>query len=274
MVASLAFDILWDLEQLVFSTDKFMSLPSPTWLKRVGLGAVDLLFPANCLACNVELKGATNRSNYCSDCRHEIGRGDWPVCRTCASRVPSIPGAVDECGNCRERKFAFDRVFALGDYEGLLREQILAMKTDRSERIAHALGQLMSERFADDLRRWRPDAIVSVPMHPRRRLSRGTNPPAALATTLGRELGLPTHTKLLCRRRNTQPQIGLSHAARIRNVRGEMQTRASYLLEAPHLVLIDDTLTTGATCSEASRVLKRAGAAQVTVLVAARTSSF
>jgi predicted amidophosphoribosyltransferase len=37
------------------------------------------------------------------------------------------------------------------------------------------------------------------------------------------------------------------------------------------VLLVDDILTTGATCSEAARVLKRAGAEQVSVFVIART---
>ena len=37
------------------------------------------------------------------------------------------------------------------------------------------------------------------------------------------------------------------------------------------MLVVDDILTTGATCSEAARVLQQAGAAEVTVLVLART---
>ncbi|NOZ40644.1 MAG: ComF family protein [Planctomycetes bacterium] len=241
------------------------------WLNRLTEGAVDLLYPAQCLACYAELEETPDRIGFCLDCRDEMGRGDWPVCQRCAARVPKIPGAVPECAHCCEEKLWFDRALALGEYEGLLRSQVLAMKTDRSERLAGALGQLIAVRMGDELRVLQPDAIVPVPMHAWRRLARGTNPPAALATTLGKELGLPTFSRLLVRSRNTQPQVGLSRPARFRNIRGEMRVRKSYSMEAPHVLLVDDTLTTGATCSEAARMLKRAGAAKVTVVVAART---
>lgn len=237
-------------------------------------GAVELLFPGQCLACESALGSVTDRMSFCLGCRGEMGQGDWPVCRRCAARVPLIPGEVSECAHCREHKLRFDRAFALGEYEGLLRAQALAMKTDQSERLAHAFGQLMAERLGDELRALQPDAIVPVPMHVWRRFGRGTNPPAAMAARLGRELDFPVFPKLLRLRRYTQPQKDLSYPARFRNLRGEMQVNASYLCEAPHVLLVDDILTTGATCSEAARALKKAGASEVTVLVAARTAKF
>ncbi len=249
-----------------------------SWWKRIAEGTVDLLFPAACLACHIELDASPDGIGYgigyCLDCRDEMQRGDWPVCRRCAARVPEIPGTVTVCAHCREEKLWFDQAFALGEYGGLLRDQVLAMKTDRSERLAAAIGQWMAARLGDELRALQADAIVPVPMHAWRRLARGTNPPAAMAVMLGRELGLPVISRGLARRRNSQPQVGLSRSARFRNIRGEIRVRKSYSLDAPHLLLVDDTLTTGATCSEAARMLKRAGTAKVTVVVAARTLSF
>jgi len=230
-----------------------------------------LLLPANCLVCSAELNPTHDRIGFCDDCRSQLSADTHPVCRRCASRVPAIPGEVSECPRCRDHKLWFDQALTLGSYKGLLRDQLLLMKTDRSERLAPALGHWMANQLRDKLRHLQPDAIVPVPMHPWRRLSRGTNSPAALATVLGQKLGLPTFPKILLRRRNIQPQLGLSQSARFQNVRGQMRVRAGYHLEAPHVLLVDDILTTGATCSEAAKMLKRAGAEQVTVLVAART---
>ncbi|MEM8944410.1 MAG: phosphoribosyltransferase family protein [Planctomycetota bacterium] len=189
--------------------------------------------------------------------------------------MPKLPGAVTTCAHCQSLNLRFDQALALGDYDGLLREQCLRMKTDRSERIAGALGRLIVTRLGHELREADADGIVPVPMHTWRRLARGTNPPAAVATAIGAALKLPVYSHLLIRARNTRPQIGLSNPARFRNVRGELQVGPSYRFDdGPRILLVDDILTTGATCSEAARALKRAGAAQVTAVVAARTESY
>ena len=72
-------------------------------------------------------------------------------------------------------------------------------------------------------------------------------------------------------RQDLPPQVGLSRPARFRNVAGEMAVRPTYYLQDAHVLAVDDILTTGATCSEAARVLRRAGAREVSVFVMART---
>jgi predicted amidophosphoribosyltransferase len=61
----------------------------------------------------------------------------------------------------------------------------------------------------------------------------------------------------------------LSLAERRRNVRGAFVARGD--LDGARIVVIDDVMTTGSTLDEIAAALKRAGAAQVTNLVVART---
>ena len=82
---------------------------------------------------------------------------------------------------------------------------------------------------------------------------------------------MPSAPAMLWLPRNVPRQMGLSREGRLRNLAGLMRLRPGYHLTAAHVLLVDDILTTGATCSEASRALKRAGAAEVTVVVLART---
>jgi len=115
-----------------------------------------------------------------------------------------------------------------------------------------------------------PQLLVPVPLHPHRLRSRGFNPAALLARAVAREIGVPVDPAALFRVRDTESQTGLDRAARRRNVRGAF--RAHRRLSAPPRVwLVDDVVTTGSTVAEAARVLRRAGAREVTAVCAART---
>jgi predicted amidophosphoribosyltransferase len=77
---------------------------------------------------------------------------------------------------------------------------------------------------------------------------------------------------LLQRIRPTRQQVGLSRTDRARNVQGafKIATERTGEIQDRRVVLIDDVLTSGATVDACARVLLRAKAAQVDVLVFAR----
>jgi ComF family protein len=145
------------------------------------------------------------------------------------------------------------------------------MKTDRNEQWGRLFARLMIKRYGDELCGADFDAIVPVPMTAWHRWMRGTNAPAVIAWALGQHLHVPVIGRLVQRTYAAVPQRGLSRAGRFRNVRGAYRFRKEYRLDGPHLLLVDDVMTTGATSSEIARLLKRNGAVRVTVLVAART---
>ena len=140
------------------------------------------------------------------------------------------------------------------------------------EHLATALGHLFSQRRQRELAEFRPDLIIPIPMFWLRRLQRQVNSAQAIARALGRSLQVPVVGGLLVRVRNTLPQKDLSPADRARNVRGAFRVppRRRHPSQGSRVLLVDDILTTGATCSEAAWVLKQAGAVAVAAAVLAR----
>ena len=158
-----------------------------------------------------------------------------------------------------------------GAYEGPVRRVCLMLKRDRNAWLARWVAEVVAEGQVDRLKAEAgPGAcVVPVPLHWRRRLSRGYNQAEALAVGLGRALGLEVRSPL--RRVVDTPRLALAgRSERARIIRGAFRTRRRADLRGRTVLLVDDILTTGATSGAAARALKKAGAARVVAVVVAR----
>jgi ComF family protein len=236
------------------------------WSRRATL---DLLFPGACAGCHAEM-AAADATSFCGECigRLKVLRG--ANCARCSAPLSGI-AARQRCHLCNGKKLWFDEAIALGEYEGLLRDWLLAMKHGRSESLALALAELIWHQCGSRLESLQPDVVVPVPMHWRRRVVHGTNSAELLAERLARHLRTPLATGLLRRTRHTAPQFSLPPSERPANVRGAFAVRPGHLLRDARVLVVDDILTTCSTCSSVARTLKQHGAGQVAVVVAART---
>jgi ComF family protein len=175
------------------------------------------------------------------------------------------------CTHCRDSSFSFERVLRVGPYEGLLREVILRLKHAGGETLAELLGELWAELMTSRLLETGAQIIVPIPLHWRRRWSRGYNQSEALALGLACRLRLPCKPRWLRRVRHTLEQTQQTATARRENVRHAFGSRRARALAGKTVLLIDDVLTTGSTASEAARALRNAGASRVIVAVLARS---
>jgi ComF family protein len=237
-----------------------------------GVQAVwDLAFPPHCSFCGHDWDSAAgDRIGLCGDCRTCLGRPLGTVCRRCARIVPEIDGDEADCFQCRKTKLRFSRTICLSKYDSELRTAVLRLKRSRSEALAFALAELLFAHRGDDLKSLAADILVPIPMHWRRRWRNGVNNPELLAEQLGRRLHVSVVSRSLVRRRHTPTQTGLSPPERLLNVRGAFAVRRGRPLVGRRILLIDDVMTTGATCNEATRCLLESGAAEVSVATLAR----
>ena len=233
---------------------------------RLARGGLNLLFPPRCVNCDADLPADEDGQRLCADCRRLLAPEVWPCCPACGAAGRPI----GDCPWCRKPPLKFDSVIPLGDYHQGLGRIVIRMKRPAGRSLSLAMGEIFSRRRAKRLANFRADLIVPIPMFWSRRLHRGANSAEIIAGCLGRYLGVPVRRRLLRRCRNTLPQASLSPSARFRNVRGAFVAKSHRHLQAARVLLVDDTLTTGATCSEAARMLKKAGTASVACAVIAR----
>lgn len=232
-------------------------------IHRAAAAALNLLLPPRCAGCGMAVPAA---DALCAPCFSRLPVLADPACAGCAEPLPPYAAASMRCARCLADPppFAARAAFA---YDGLARELVLALKHGGREHLARAMARQMRGAAAD----WLDGAaVVPVPMHASRLRTRGFNQAGWLARALSPAGWLPD---ALRRTRDTGSTRGLTRAGRSRAVQGAFAVppAARPLLAGRNAVLVDDVLTTGATARACARALRRAGVAQVRVLVYART---
>ncbi len=228
----------------------------PTLAGRAGRLLVDVLFPARCVLCG---RGG---DFICRLCERRLLPADPPRCRICW-----LPSSSSVCHACSLQPPPFEGLRSAFRMEGGARDLVHALKY----RGLSALGPVMARLMQDLVVSWsiRSDVVAPVPLHWRRRRSRGYNQSAEMAKELARRLDLRFDRRLLRRVRPAPPQArSAGPEERRRNVEGafEAQPRAGGL----SVLLLDDVATTGATLGACATALREAGAARVWAVTFAR----
>ncbi|MCA8971736.1 MAG: ComF family protein, partial [Planctomycetes bacterium] len=157
------------------------------------------------------------------------------------------------------------------DYRGTAGALVRRAKLDRDPAALGLLGDAICRGLPRRCPRYRRAVVVPVPLARAKRRRRGFNQAEVLAERLARRLDVPS-VRALRRVRDTATQGSqTSIAARQANVAGAFALRWSAGRRAsPHVVLVDDVATSGATLCECARVLRRAGCGRIDAIVFAR----
>ena len=101
-------------------------------------------------------------------------------------------------------------------------------------------------------------------------MTRRFNSASIIAEEISRTINVPCDAHILSRRRNTRPQKRVPVEQRFQNQRDAFRVRPGHGLAGKTVLIVDDVMTTGATCSEAARILREHGAAKCHVVFLAR----
>jgi len=113
------------------------------------------------------------------------------------------------------------------------------------------------------------DAIIPIPLSKTKLREREFNQALILSSCIGSEFNKKVLADKLLRHKDTKTQTDLKDDERFLNVRDAFGVTEQSCIKGKNILLIDDVLTTGATCSQASLALKNAGANSVYVLTLA-----
>lgn len=219
--------------------------------------------PGECLLCKQPVKEPWD---LCSNCKTFLPRND-AACTRCAEPLASQQADLN-CSRCQHQPPAFDQVIAPFLYSQPISGLLLKFK-NHAQRVA---GNLLLDLLLEELQQHNSEEVsglVAIPGQTKRVKQRGINPPSWLALRLAWQLQKPFYVQGLRRVEDRPSQQKLSRKKRWLNPQGAFA--ASPQVSGKQLLLIDDVVTTGATCHWAAKALKEQGATSVTVLAVCRT---
>lgn len=196
-------------------------------------------FPAKCVLCDRLLEDES--LDIC------------PTCHTAASVFMHYPWKIDHV----------KQWVSLWQYTGKVRGAVLRYKFWHRRSYATTFGR----ELADKLEKKLPsvDVVTWVPISRLRLAQRGYDQSELVAREVGYRLEKDC-VKLLRKRRHNRKQSSIKgKKARTENVRGVYTVPDPDAVRGKRVLLIDDIVTTGATVSEAARMLREAGAMAVYV---------
>lgn len=196
---------------------------------------INLFYPNTCFACATPL--LNGETMICLPCLAHLPYTDYhvfldnKVSRTFMGRVPFKMAA------------SLLHFHKKGKTQALLHQ----LKYKNQPNLGVYLGNLAANYY-DKVGFFNSiDAILPIPLHPKKLAKRGYNQAAVIAQGISEVIEKPVLENTLLRTINTSTQTKKSRFERWQNVETVFEVSQPNLLINKHLLLVDDVLTTGAT---------------------------
>lgn len=202
---------------------------------------LDIVFPTYCISCG------SRGSSLCVKC------------------LLDSPAAERECA---------EWIFPLYDYRHpQIKKSVHLLKYKGRKSLAEVFAEVLYGRIFEELselsimENFKEAILIPVPLSPRRKRERGFNQAELVAEELMKIDGgvnFKLERNVLIKPKETTHQAHIENRReRLKNIMGSFVVKNEELIKNKNIILIDDVTTTGATLSEAKKVLKESGTRKV-----------
>lgn len=221
---------------------------------------VGLFYPTLCMACNKPLL-----------------RKEEIICMHCQATLP-LTNYHFENENPISQLFwgrvHVEHATALYHYARGTRIQHLIhqLKYKNQAQVGVYLGQILGKTIADSAFFKDINALIPIPLHPKKEKLRGYNQSEVIANGVSLATGWPVWKDVLVRKEFTETQTKKNRWDRWQNVKNMFEVKNADRIKGKHLLLLDDVITTGATIEACIRWLNECKDVRVSVASLAATS--
>lgn len=200
-------------------------------------------------------KEVFDKKRLCEDCRAELPYNAGKVCPLCGRQVRE----EGVCLDCKQKPLEVRKARSLFLHEGDAAKLVRLFKSGNKylyRLFSEELSPLVEREFAD------ADVLTFVPMTKSVQRKRGYNQAYMIAKGLSQRTGKEL-LSVAEKKRETSDQRELTRREREENMKDVFKVTDRKAVKGRRILIVDDTLTTGATASALAAVLKKAGAEAV-----------
>jgi len=190
--------------------------------------------------------------NLCFICENELAGKNKNVCSFCIEELPESHFTENDFDNPVHQLFwgriKVENVYSWLTYQRDTGAQNLLhqIKYKDKPQLAVAMGEKLGEILKGFMWSEEIDALIPVPIHPKKRFIRGYNQSEELANGVSRVLNIPVNNDFIKRSLHTESQTKKGRFGRWDNIEGAFR-KTDVVREYKHIAIIDDVITTGAT---------------------------
>jgi ComF family protein len=157
--------------------------------------------------------------------------------------------------------------------KGIVQELIHSLKYRGQEAIGTVLGEWYAEELKSSQLLQTVDAIIPVPLHPKKLRERGYNQVTEFGNALAKKLEIPVNNSILYRQVYSKTQSQKNRLGRTEGIDTIFGVSFDEKDHNKHFLLIDDVITTGATLEVCAKALLKIPGTKISIVCMAMADS-
>jgi len=220
----------------------------------------NLFFPKLCKGCGNDLFG--NEEALCLPCIDKLPGTNFhfhsnnPVEKIFWGRLPLVSASS----------------YLYFTKDSLLQHLLHAFKYKGNKEIGFYFGRCMGKSFVQSNRFNHIDALIPLPLHPKKEKKRGYNQATVLCDGIAEIMHIPVLKNAIIRPTVTETQTHKNRIRRWQNIEGKCLLADRNAISNKHVLLIDDVVTTGATLEACGQELLEADGLRLSIATLAYTA--